>query len=282
MERLPEEDDGWEVVPRPDPRERESEQRGRGGFFEFRLRVGRAREEQEDGDGGSAFAGVLDRAERGEREEEDENQQRQSLLFSLLPAELGVLIYEAVFRVPGESVRMTREENPTPSVLALLQTCRKVLREAEGIFYQTNRLVFSPYPSTAPQSLNSVRAASITKLRIPVSAPAELLRALQELIKLEICELESLWVDVGLSIRFVDLRIWRVMRPSIQRVLGEFAKLGDFRVGLARVNGALTRAEEGKLREWEAVVERLRGEGEEVRESRRGCGRGPRGFGRGL
>lgn len=272
MERLPEEDDGWEVVPRPNPRERE--RRGGGGFFEFRVRVGRAREEQEV----STSAGALDPTKR-----RGEDQQRQSLLFSLLPAELRILIYDAVFRVPGETgVRMTREQKPTPSVLALLQTCRKVLREAEGVFYSINRLTFCPYPSIAPRALNSARATSITKLRVPVSTPGEVLQALQKLRNLGVTSIESLWIDVGLSIRFVDLRVWRVMRPSIQRVLGEFAKLEDFRVGLARVNGALTRAEEGKLREWEAVVERLKGEGEEVRGSKRGCGRGPRGFGRGL
>ena len=67
-----------------------------------------------------------------------------------LPPELRNRIYEHIFYIEPTSdengysyVPISRDEQvypDSPSVLALLQTCRQVLSEAEGIFYAINQV----------------------------------------------------------------------------------------------------------------------------------------------
>lgn len=70
-----------------------------------------------------------------------------SLLLTKLPSELRTLIWELILRIePNDKdnvdglVWLTPIPQPRPSVLFLLLVCRQIHREAEGIFYQINKL----------------------------------------------------------------------------------------------------------------------------------------------
>lgn len=71
-------------------------------------------------------------------------EQTQSRLFTL-PAELRVQIYELVVHIPQQAQirwRSPLSEWP-PTVLSLLQTCRKMHTEAAEIFYAINKISYS-------------------------------------------------------------------------------------------------------------------------------------------
>lgn len=70
-----------------------------------------------------------------------------SLLLTKLPSELRTLIWEFTLRIEPTDrdnveglIWLTPRPQPRPSVLSLLLVCRQIHQEAEGIFYQINKL----------------------------------------------------------------------------------------------------------------------------------------------
>jgi hypothetical protein len=110
------------------------------------------------------------------------NPQTQCKLFAL-PAELRNEIYTLVLRVTTDNdgrVKLSPlQHSTTPSVLSLLQTCRLVCDEAEGIFYNCNHVELYHrhlyYPTIGIASflrrLSSKRLASIRKSNINTTYP---------------------------------------------------------------------------------------------------------------
>jgi hypothetical protein len=184
------------------------------------------------------------------------DQQTQSALFRL-PVELRLHIYELHFRLKDGQRPYglgLAPKGPRLSSLSLLLTCRRTLAEAETIFYSVNRLSI-----TDAYFINSIgvkRREAISKVSIPTSSAAAVLSALQQLRLAP--NLKSIVVCRQVSVKYIDVRSWRVMAPQLITELSSMENLQD----LSFQNPiAVNLSDNEKVREAElrAVDDRLRG-----------------------
>ena len=159
------------------------------------------------------------------------NSQCQSPFFQL-PTELRLNIYEHICRVPITnpfgSVELTHRpaRDRTPTTLSVLLTCRRLLEEAETLFYTVNRVSVSR-PGEFCASLGPKRRAAITSLTVKTGADAMYL-ALKELKNFE--NVKSLHLERTASVRFQNVRFWAVMEKQIIAELQEMKRLSEMRV----------------------------------------------------
>ena len=165
-------------------------------------------------------------------------QQAQSPLFRL-PAEIRLHIFELVLKVDwagperfefGVNIKQVPADEKRLSVLSVLGTCRRVLAEAEDMYYAINRLEvrWSDYTSFV-SSLEQPRRDAITSLTIwCYSATPALLETLQQLALTP--NVKSLWLGADGSIMVASVRSWEQATPQLMVELGKLEFLEELKI----------------------------------------------------
>lgn len=179
--------------------------------------------------------------------------QEQSPLFRL-PIDIRLEIYEHLLRVPpsdsNQAAKLARRSARSSSIstrLTVLLTCRRVLREAEGIFYSINRFRIES-PNDFLSTLGSRRRCAMKKFTLPVISPAALLLELEHL-SAAVPRLSSLYIQRMASVKYLDVSGWVVMAPQLVAKIQEMKNLTEVKI-LTPDSGSLL------LREYEVVRKR--------------------------
>jgi hypothetical protein len=154
------------------------------------------------------------------------------VLFSL-PIELRLRIYEEVLFIESSEVRLkwypaNYRKKLRPSVLSILETCRRIHGEAESIFYSINQFQCPIETSSlAPgffQSIGPIRRDAIRSLTVSVSSGSKALALIQDVTLLS--KLQKLRIERQLCIRYIDIGTWVVLAKQLKT---ELKKLGELR-----------------------------------------------------
>lgn len=202
------------------------------------------------------------RSDSLQRSESSAHPQDQSKLLTL-PTELRLRIYENVLRFPDTIVALRRyppsslAEGERRSVLALLQTCHQVLVEAEDMFYSLNRFRYPSGPSVPPyhgslflQSLNPVRRNAIRHVVFSVVSAGATLEILKELR--EAPNIETVRIERTQSIRFIDVRAWRILSKQMGTALERMCCLQKMQI-ITPATSVLMQVERERLLELNEV-----------------------------
>jgi hypothetical protein len=158
------------------------------------------------------------------------DRQDQCILFRL-PAELRLRIYEQALSINSPTVHLKWYPSNylRPSILSILETCRRINAEAESIFYTINHfqyLTTRPRHATAfSQSLSPVRRNAIRRITISVSSGSEALSQIQELTLLS--KLQTLRIERRLDVRYIDIGTWKLLAKQIKMELEKFSGLRE-------------------------------------------------------
>lgn len=141
--------------------------------------------------------------------------QEASPLFAKLPTEIRIYIYELLFRSSASDKGVLVRKGPgysrPPSVLSLLLTCRRIIKEAEKIFYATNRLIIADPAFISHLSL--VRREAVSRITILASSAAATFSLLEPLHRFP--NLTSLWIARRSKVQFIDVSSWGMMARQI-------------------------------------------------------------------
>ncbi|KAF2725128.1 hypothetical protein K431DRAFT_98201 [Polychaeton citri CBS 116435] len=184
-------------------------------------------------------------------------EQHQCLLFSL-PVEIRMVIYELVMYQPTGEVDIRRfpHDITQPSALALLVTCRRVLHEAEPVFYSVNRLWLDMEHVQFLNSVGARRRSAIKKVAITASSGSAALLMLSQLRALP--KLQSLYIRRTSSIRFIHISSWRVMVKQLQTELRAHHQLSELKLLTPEVRGLLSEDESVRKRQMDEVDSELK------------------------
>ena len=174
--------------------------------------------------------------------------QTQCRLFHL-PTEIRLYIYQLTVLIDEEPLVLT--DLPTKH-LAVLQTCRRILYEAETIFYEMHRF----QSSSLLFHIGPTRQAAITALTIVTSSGGAAHHTITELHLFP--KLKSLYIQREMSIRYLNVSEWSVMAKQMQTELAKLPSLVEVKV-LTPIASNLTPAEEArreKLARVDALLER--------------------------
>ncbi|EME43846.1 hypothetical protein DOTSEDRAFT_71610 [Dothistroma septosporum NZE10] len=182
-----------------------------------------------------------------------------------LPTLFRLTIYDHILRIPSTtpdgSVKLTH--NPShhrhpPSVPALLQTCRLILHEAEGISFTLNRLC-TDHILTFIHSVGERRRLAVTKFTLKANSAAAAHIGLQALEGFG--NLESLYLERMASVKYQDVRGWAVMTPQIREEIRGMGRLRVVRVVRVLMPEAadLTEAERGRARRLREIDVGIKG-----------------------
>lgn len=180
----------------------------------------------------SLFAGPI-RGDTGAvdtRTGDSENAQEQSIFFRL-PVEIRLYLYEHLLWIPAsdsaENMQHIHECNRSPGRLTILLTCRRALKEAEGIYYSINRLR-PEQPLRFLASLGVRRRFAITKFTLVVGSAASVLPRLKQLHRLP--NLTSLHVQRTASVKYQDVTSWAIMTPQLIASIREMKALKELKI----------------------------------------------------
>ena len=163
----------------------------------------------------------------------DASTQDQCPLFKL-PTEIRLYIYLLVLRLP-EPVKV---RSLSTQHLSLLQTCRRVLQEAETLFYELHRFQYSPLLFR----VGHIRLNAITALTIIASSAGSTYSDIKQLHHFP--SLTSLYLQREISIRYLNLSEWSIMRKQIQTALRDLPLLREVKIFTPPASSTLTPAEE--------------------------------------
>ncbi|KAH8812888.1 hypothetical protein F5884DRAFT_856179 [Xylogone sp. PMI_703] len=181
------------------------------------------------------------------------DEQHQCKLFSL-PAELRLRIYKQVLSIESPSVQLKwcpakHRNSLRPSVLSILETCRRIYIEAEPIFYSVNHF---QYPVETPRfatgfckAINPNRRDAIRSLTIVVSSGSQALRIIEELIPLS--KLQKLRIERRQSIRYLEIESWAVLAKQLKMELEKLSELRELEI-VTPDAATLTQVEEDRMR----------------------------------
>ena len=175
--------------------------------------------------------------------------QAQCYLFNI-PTEIRLYIYGLVLHVQNEPVDVG---NLSKRHLSILQTCRRILIEAEAIFYVLHRFQYSPRLFR----IGLLRRDTITALTIVTSSGGSAFSAMEDLHLLP--KLKSLYMQRQMSVRYLNVSEWSVMAKQMQDVLSKLQSLQEVKIFTPAASSELTLAEktrEEKLMRVDALLER--------------------------
>ncbi|OTA38756.1 hypothetical protein BTJ68_01128 [Hortaea werneckii EXF-2000] len=156
--------------------------------------------------------------------------QEASPLFAKLPTEIRIYIYELLFQSSasdkGVLVRRGPGYSRPPSVLSLLLTCRRIINEAETIFYATNRLIIADPAFITHLSL--VRRKAVSRITILASSAAATFSLLEPLHRFP--NLTSLWIARRCKVQFIDVSSWRMMAKQMVDTIHARRQLQEVKV----------------------------------------------------
>ena len=163
------------------------------------------------------------------------HKQHHCRLFSL-PVELRLRIYELVLSIESPKVQLkwypANRKPLRPSVLLILETCRRIYIEAEPIFYSINHF---QYPLETPRLATSFckaigpkRRGAIRSLTIVASSGSKALSTIQELALLS--KLQKLRIERQQSIRYIDMETWVVLAKQLKRELENLSELRELEI----------------------------------------------------
>lgn len=179
-------------------------------------------------------------------------QQDQCSIFSL-PFELRLRIYEQVLLILPAVQLMWHPRNSDktvrPSVLSILETCRRIYTEAESIFYSINHFQFpiKNSPTSTPdfcQTINPIRRDAIRSLTISIFSGSALLLHIQKLTSLT--KLRKLHIERRFPVRYIDVRSWAIMVKHLKMELEKFGELQGLQI-VTPVTELPTREEEKRI-----------------------------------
>lgn len=165
-----------------------------------------------------------------------DSQQTQSKLFSV-PAEIRDYIYKLVLEINDDPVRM---ETIPKNHLSILQACRRILLEAETIFYAAHRFQYSGQQSHLHR-IGPPRRDAITAITIVTSSGAIAFGMIQGLHRFP--NLKSLHIQREVSVRYLNISDWAIMRRQIRSELDRFKHLSEVRILMPLPTSELTQAE---------------------------------------
>ena len=137
--------------------------------------------------------------------------QEASPFFAKLPTEIRIYIYELLFQSSASDKGVLVRKGPgysrPPSVLSLLLTCRRIIKEAETIFYATNRLIIADPAFISHLSL--VRREAVSRITILASSAGATFSLLEPLHRFP--HLTSLWIARRCKVQYIDVSSWGIM-----------------------------------------------------------------------
>jgi hypothetical protein len=158
------------------------------------------------------------------------NDQSNSPLFNL-PAELRMGIYPLVFQNPHGTADFGRL--PAKHHLALLQTCRRILLEAEDIYYTLHRFIYNCGPAkhtlyNTARLLSPPRIDAIEHLTIFTSNGGTAFGVVQELHHLP--NLRTVVFERGTSVEYINLDSWNILKRQMIDSLKRLEKLEEVKI----------------------------------------------------
>lgn len=161
--------------------------------------------------------------------------QQQCRLFKL-PPELRLRIYADVLSCPASRAVITWTSATTSqqklpwTVLAVLQTCRRIYAEAETIFYSTNQihLVNHHVAKGFLQTINAERRGAIKKVSFSAASSSSVLSMAHVLTSAS--RLQVLEIHRQQSIRYIDVRAWAVLAQQIKSELSKLRCLRQLEI----------------------------------------------------
>lgn len=148
--------------------------------------------------------------------------QDQCRLFKL-PPELRLTIYSLAL-ASDDGIAEASPLFP-PHHLALVLTSRRILAEAEHLYYATNRFTLLPSNRKVLRNIGSSRRYAIRALTLGPATASEVLDMLHELRLLP--HLRSLHIRRGESVRFLDFGAWGWLAKRMRAKLGKMEVLEE-------------------------------------------------------
>jgi hypothetical protein len=154
-----------------------------------------------------------------------------------LPVELRLRIYEQVLSIESPKVQLnwiaaSHRQNFQPSVLSILETCRRIYVEAEPIFYSINHFV---YPNRWLRSvtgfsrtINPFRRNAVRSITISASSAGAALSMIEEVTLLS--KLQKLRIERRYSIRYTDVGSWVVLAKQLKMELEKLSELQELEI----------------------------------------------------
>ena len=185
--------------------------------------------------------------------------QHQSRLLAL-PAEIRLHIYELMLQVYPTTVEVGSLPKGLPLALSILQTCRRILFEAEDVFYSINRFKYTP--NVIGRSLASClttigpnRRNAIAALTICTPSGSAAFEALKQLDLAP--NIRSCYIERGLSIRYIDMSGWILLAKQMRAELAKLESLQEVKVITPEANELTVEEEKRreKLRRIDAMLE---------------------------
>ena len=189
--------------------------------------------------------------------------QSQSLLFQL-PPELRCQIYEEVLSVGKPRVLLkwhpaTCQAGCPFSVLALVETCRRIYAEASTIFYYVNSLYYDRAETRVGsglfRSLSPGRRDHITNITILVSSGDDAYEEIKDIAVLS--ELQSLRIERKQTIRWTNIQHWIYFAKEMKVELQKLDKLQNLEIYTPETL-AMTAVEEQRLQRLNSIDDMLR------------------------
>ncbi|OTA36643.1 hypothetical protein BTJ68_02881 [Hortaea werneckii EXF-2000] len=174
--------------------------------------------------------------------------QEASPLLTKLPAELRIYIYELLFQSStsekGVLVRRGPGYSRPPSVLSLLLTCRRIIYEAETMFFSINRLIIADPAFIIHLSL--VRREAVSRITILASSAAATFSLLGPLHRFP--NLTSLWIARRCGVQFMDVSSWGIMAKQMVDMIRAQKQLQEVKVINLPANILSPEEEERKMK----------------------------------
>ncbi|KAK3725246.1 hypothetical protein LTR37_000757 [Vermiconidia calcicola] len=185
------------------------------------------------------------------------NLQSASRLFAL-PVEIRLQIYELVLSFYDAAAELGRM--PIKNRLSILQTCRRVLHEAEAIYCSIHYFGSGPGVLEFDLILKAIGPRwrnALTSLTVRTSSPFEAVVVIKQLHALP--NLKSCYFERQLSVRDLGISDWSLMAKWLQAELAKLEHLQEVKMITPEVSGELTDLEEKRreeLRKLDAMLER--------------------------
>lgn len=136
---------------------------------------------------------------------------------------------------------------PPKHHLSILQTCRRVLLEAETIFYSTHRFQHSELWLKSGE----IRREAITAIAIITSSAGKAFSDMEDLHHYP--NLKSLHIEREMSIRYLNVAEWSIMWRQMKIELGKLPCLREVKIFTPEASSELTPAEEERLQKLKRV-----------------------------
>ena len=185
--------------------------------------------------------------------------QHQSRLLAL-PAEIRLQIYELVLQLSSATLELASLPRRLQVHLSILQTCRRILFEAEDVFYSINHFKYTAQMTRRSlasflTTIGPTRRNAIAAMTICTSSGSDAFEALEQLHLVP--NITSCTIERGVSIRYLNVSGWSVLAKQMTVELAKLESLRDFRVLTPEAN-ELTAEEEkrcARLREIDTMLE---------------------------